>query len=342
MLGLSIALVGSEIALRCYVAVRGWTPNCYATGLVFFVPHEQAGYTLRPNLRLGSSTYNVQINSRGFRGPEISTAEDDFSQRIVVLGGSSVFGYLVGEGNDSCRLLEGQFNQFLSKNPNSDFGSVDVWNAGVPGYNLTQSRLRFETDIAPLQPDVVLLYLGWNDIPMLLSDDPSGLDRTPPAPSWTERALSHSVLYGFLRFRVFPPDAPQFAPPASSSNQVTERGGEAFREELEKTIDAIFAAGARPVLATQIMASGSANAELDDYLGSSPEQVAANRRIGRWLTTCIREVASERNVPLIDSAAEIEANSATLGDAIHLSEQGHKLVAESWLNGLTKYDSAQH
>lgn len=341
MLGLNFALVGSEIALRCYVALRGWTPNCYATGLVFFVPHEQAGYTLRPNLRLKSSTYDVQVNSRGFRGPEISTSEDDFTQRIAVLGGSSVFGYLVGEGKDSCRLLENQFRQFLSKNPNSDFGSVDVWNAGVPGYNLTQSRLRFEADIAALQPDVVLLYLGWNNIPLLLSDDPSSLDRTPPAPSLTERALSHSVLYGFLRYRVFPPDAPKFAPPASSSNQITERGGEAFRNELEKTIDSIMAAGARPVLATQVMASGSASPELDDFLGSSPEQVAANRKIGRWLTNCVREVASKRNVLLIDCAAEIEANTETLGDAIHLSEQGHKLVAESWLSGLSKNGPAQ-
>lgn len=336
MLGLGIALVGSEIALRCYVALRGWTPNCYATGLVFFVPHEQAGYTLRPNLRLKSSTYDVQVNSRGFRGPEISTAKDDLTQRIAVLGGSSVFGYLVGEGKDSCRLLENQFNRFLSKSPNSDFGSVDVWNAGVPGYNLTQSRLRFEADIAPLQPDFVLLYLGWNDIPLLLSDNPNSLDRTPPAPSMTKRALSHSVLYGFLRYRVFPPDTPKFAPPATSRNQVTERGGEAFRDEIEKMLDSITAAGARPVLATQVMASGSASLELDDYLGSSPEQVAANRKIGKWLTNCVREVASERNVLLIDCANEIEANTETLGDAIHLSEQGHKLVAESWLSGFSK------
>ena len=63
IIGLLLALFFAEVALRLYVASRGWTPNCYVTGLAFFVPHDKAGHTLRPNLRLNSSSYDVAVNS---------------------------------------------------------------------------------------------------------------------------------------------------------------------------------------------------------------------------------------------------------------------------------------
>ena len=322
-LGLVLALLASECLLRVYVASRGWTPNCYATGLSFFVPHPTAGHTLRPNLKLKSSTYNVVTDSRGLRGRDV--ALDNNHERIIVLGGSSVFGYLVGEGKDSCRLLENRLQKQGIQ--------AQVFNAGVPGFNMTQCRLRFEENLAEMSPSHVIVYLGWNDSPFLISANPNELPRCPPAPPAWERILSNSVLYGFLSFRLFPADKPQFTPPNSEETQVTELGGELFRTELRKLIAAIQRSGAVPIVCTQVMAaSNEDNNELDEFLGSTPNQIEANRRIGNWITTTIREEASE--LILVDCARDVAANSRTLGDAIHLTEFGHEQVARAWFNTL--------
>ncbi len=325
-MGIAGALLCAEIALRFYVASRGWTANCYVTGLVFFVPDRFAGHTLRPGLRLKSSTYDITVNSYGLRGGELADIKALNTTRIAVLGGSSVFGYLVPDGQDSCCELQRILNQ--------DGLEVEVLNAGVPGFNMTQCRQRFEHLIAPLDPDIVVLYLGWNDIRFLITDDPNALDKTPPAPAWTKRVLAKSVLYGFLRYRLFPAQAPQFAPPSSANAHVTELGAQSFDTDLKELISSIRGTGATPVISTQIMASNPDCQELDDYLGSDESQISANRQVGEWICAKLRETAYDENILLIDCAADLPCNKAVLGDAIHLTQEGHRIVAALWAKGL--------
>ncbi len=324
VLGLAMAGLLGELSLRTYVAVRGWTANCYATGLVFFVPHPASGHTLRPHLKLQSSTYDIAVNASGFRGPELRTDASSAAPRIVVLGGSSVFGYLVGEGLDSCRLLETRLQQ--------QGVDAEVINAGVPGFNLRQCRLRYEQDIAQLNPDYVLLYLGWNDSPFLISATPDTLDLTPPAPPWLKRTLGHSTLYGFLRYRVFPEKTPQFAPPASRQAQVTDAGAAMFDQELELLVQSIRDSDAQCIISTQVMAASEHCRDLDAFLGSTPDQVAANRVVGQWITDRVRNKAVDSALPLVDCAASIDCDSEILGDAIHLTEAGHRQVADAWFD----------
>lgn len=331
LLGTLLGIVAGEIALRAYVGLRGWTSNCYATGAVFFVPDPVTGRTLRPGLRLKSSTYDIDVNSLGFRGPEIATEKTHGTQRIVVMGGSSVFGYLV-PGKDSASgqlaaILTQQLQQAGCDQP------VEVINAGVPSFTLAQCLGRFETQVAPLKPDVVVLYLGWNDIPLLISDKQD--QPLPQAPSWLERTLAHSTLYGVFRYRLFPAPNPQFAPPPSVSTQVVPASAERFRETMAAMIQAIRESGATPVISTQVMAAGSECDSLDKYLGDTPEQVAHNIELGQWLTREIRELAVKHEVSLIDTAAAVPCSEEVLGDAIHLTAQGHQLVAETWAAGLT-------
>ncbi|QDV26301.1 SGNH/GDSL hydrolase family protein [Aureliella helgolandensis] len=348
LIGLGIALGLAEIGLRVYVASRGWTANCYATGLVFFVPHPQAGYTLRRNLRLRSTTYDVHTNSLGLRGPEIEVPKPHGTLRIAVLGGSSVFGYLAGRNEDSCRILEAELNAptppSIHATPSTDANTTtgahpakrfEVLNAGVPGYNMHQCLQRFETEIAPLAPDWVLLYLGWNDSEFAIRETESLQAKTPAAPPWSQRALSHSVLYGLLRFRLFPAARPKFAPPAGAETRITAQGEAGFQRDLRALIQSVREQGATPILSTQLMA---ARAECDNgathFLGNSPEQIAANQRIAQWITQTIRDAASETQTPLIDVSQLLTCNPDYLGDAIHLTAEGHRAVAQAWLDGL--------
>jgi lysophospholipase L1-like esterase len=335
LLGVLVSVLLAEIGMRVYVAARGWTANCYATGDAFFVPHSTAGYTLRPGLRLKSTTYDVTVNSMGFRGPELKQGTQETSGRViqcVVLGGSSVFGYLVADGLDSCALAEDRL--IASDGLRASGVELEVVNAGVPGYTLEQCRLRFEQDIAPLSPDYVLVYLGWNDIPFLISDSPEELDATPPPPAWWKRMLSHSPLYGLVAYRLFPTSSPVFAPPAESATVVSGAGGALFERRLRQLLDSIEDSGAEPILCTQVMAGGQNCDGLEVFLGEEPEQIAANRSVARWITETIRRVARERHTELVDCAATVPCNSMNLGDAIHLTELGHQKVAEAWADKL--------
>lgn len=306
--------------MRVYVASRGWTANCYATGDVFFVPHDTAGYTLRPGLRLKSTTYDVRVNSLGLRGEQWDPNSD--TRPILVLGGSSVFGYLVPEREDSCYLAQAELKSAGIKRA--------VLNCGVPGFNMTQCRERFVSDLAEFRPEIVVLYLGWNDIRFLIESDGSEMERCPPAPSWSARFLANSTFYGFLRYRIFPPQNAVFAPPAEQASEATEAGKDLFLKELTSLIQAVRNGGATPLLCTQVMAGSDGSRELDSFLGSTPEQIAANRSVTQWMTQAIRDLAADQGVTLVDCAAEVPANKETLGDAIHLTKEGHLQVAKLW------------
>ncbi|KAA1258404.1 GDSL-like Lipase/Acylhydrolase [Rubripirellula obstinata] len=326
-LGVIASLALGEVALRLYLASRGWTANCYVTSLALVTSDADAGYTLRKNVEVKSSGYHIKLNSMGLRGPEVSKTNSDDKVRIAVMGGSSVFGYLVPEGEDSCRVMEEALQQVGF--------DAEVINGGVNGYNITQCRHRYEKVIAPLRPDIVILYLGWNDTGFLITDTKqSELQRTPPAPSWIKRTLARSTLYGFLRFRLFPNPSPVFAPPQSPNSRVTKDGGEAFRRDYIALIESVKASGAVPVISTQLMASSQHCEGLESFLGDAPEQIAANQAIGQWVANTVRQLAIEHDLLLIDCNQIIPCNKTTLGDPIHLTQEGHRQVAQAWLQGI--------
>ncbi len=327
-LGLISAAMLSEVALRVYLASRGWTPNCYVTSYALLTSDAEAGYTLRKSVQVKSSGYHIRLNSLGLRGPEISKTKPAGVTRIAVLGGSSVFGYLVPEGEDSCRVMEDSLRQ--------QGIAVEVLNAGVSGYSITQCRHRYQDVIAPLRPDIVMLYLGWNDSPFLIATpEQTGLTKTLPAPPWLNRMLARSTLYGFLRFRLFPEPTPVFAPPQSSNSAITDAGAEGFRSDYIALLEAVKASGARPVISTQVMASNERCEGLEGYLGDTPRQQQANRAIGQWITRTVRELAIEHQLLLVDCDQEIPCNVSTLGDTIHLTKEGHRQVAELWAESIT-------
>lgn len=330
--GLFAASLVAEVILRVYVAGRGWTPNCYATGQVFFIPDPQTGHTLRPGLKMRSSTYDISVNRAGFRGPEISLSNPSGAKRVAVLGGSSVFGYLVPDGQDSCRVMER-----LVQHTNTP---IEVINAGVPGFNLRQCRYRYESQVAQYSPETVILYLGWNDTPFLVADQVAPANKLPPAPSFWTRTLARSTLYGFLRFRLFPARSPQFAPPASAETKITEAGSAAFVQDLKALLDSIRSSGATPVISTQVMAASAHCTGLEQYLGSDREQIEANRQIGQWISDTLRKTAEQQHVQLIDCAGQLGCDASLLGDAIHLTKVGHEKVAELWVRELSSAGSA--
>jgi lysophospholipase L1-like esterase len=125
-----------------------------------------------------------------------------------------------------------------------------------------------------------------------------------------------------------------FAPPAESSQSITPAGASQFTDALQRLIDAVAESGATPIISTQLMASGCDCEGLDGFLGETTAQIEANRQVGRWITAQIRQVAADKGLLLIDCADALPCNQEMLGDAIHLTAQGHQAVAETWARAL--------
>jgi len=113
---------------------------------------------LRPNAVVHGQLQSIQANSLGLRSPEISRAHTEHSVRIAVIGASSVMGANERDNEHTFPAqLEGLLREAL---PNK---RIDVINAGIAGYSLADERVMLERRIAPLRPDLVILYTGFND-----------------------------------------------------------------------------------------------------------------------------------------------------------------------------------
>ena len=102
---------------------------------------------------------HVNINSFGFRGPEISMEKPADTFRIFVVGGSTTFGSAAtSDDNTVPGYLQKKFDMI-------DLGlNVEVINAGTVGaYSKTEAP--FVKDVLfDFDPDLIIVFDGWNDV----------------------------------------------------------------------------------------------------------------------------------------------------------------------------------
>ncbi len=96
------------------------------------------------------------INDRGLRGPEVGEKLPG-EYRVLSLGESTTFAAQVPYEECYSAVLE----ELLSRR--GDGRRVRVLNGGVPGYSLFQGVTYLRERSAALEPDMVLLYFGYND-----------------------------------------------------------------------------------------------------------------------------------------------------------------------------------
>lgn len=318
-----VTLVSGELVVRVYVHQRGWTPNCYAGSVDLFQPHPATGYVLRPGFRLRSGVWKIRISQAGFRGPEIRRSKPPGTKRIAILGGSSVFGYLVSDGQEAARLLEAKLNSTDRQSP-----QFEVINGGVPGHNLNQTVWRFENQIRAFSPDLVILYLGWNDLGYIVSDNPTArpFHRRPVASALT-RMASRSTLYGLIVHRLIG-GAASLSAESLSATEPSEPGEELFRSNLARLISSAKARGCRIVVCAQVTAAHPDSDEsIRAFLGSDLKTQNRMIQLGEWQRIALQEEASRAEVTFVDLNRVISPSSDNLRDYVHLSETGERQLA---------------
>lgn len=128
-----------------YEALRGWGLIPGASGL---------------DNRGGPDRGVVRVNAQGFRGADFARTKGPDTRRILVLGDS--FGF--GVGVDEPHTVAARLHDLVNADAELTLGRhVDVLNLSISGYSTDQEILTFESDGAPLDPDVVILLMCDND-----------------------------------------------------------------------------------------------------------------------------------------------------------------------------------
>ncbi|MBZ0272312.1 SGNH/GDSL hydrolase family protein [bacterium] len=161
-LGLRIAGFRHEPFFDC----PSWWSRCGDNPIFEGDPHRF--WRLRPNANQDldqASPHTQTINAGGFRDAPVPIAKAPGEFRVVTLGDSCTFGDGVANWETYAHVLEERLDAQHGKE------RATVLNAGVPGYTSYQIREYLERDLLAYKPDVVVVYVGFNDnIP-----PPSGL-----------------------------------------------------------------------------------------------------------------------------------------------------------------------
>jgi lysophospholipase L1-like esterase len=138
----------------------------------------------------------VHIDSLGLRGRDVALRKPDGTTRIVADGGSTTFDTAVSSDDSTWAAQLERALRTAGKN-------VQVLNAGVPGHTVLDNLIRLQIDLFRLEPDVLLIQQGHNDLyGALLDGRVVRHTNTPgelqPAAPWTYWLARNSVLYGQL------------------------------------------------------------------------------------------------------------------------------------------------
>jgi lysophospholipase L1-like esterase len=120
-------------------------------------PDRDLFWSTRPNIDIVFRGVRVRTNSLGLRDDEVPEEKSKGELRILVLGESTAFGDLVEQDQTFAEVLQRELAQ------RTPACRVSVINAGVTGYSLFQSTRYLELRGRALEPDVVMIYHGFND-----------------------------------------------------------------------------------------------------------------------------------------------------------------------------------
>ena len=228
--------------------------------------------------------------------PDIPVPDPDGTTRVLVLG-------------DSCSRLsinELPYSATLQQHLAGD--GVQVFNASVPGYSSYQGLVWLRTQLLGLQPDIVVVYFGWND--------------HWRATGMTDRDFAASQSPARLRLLDLVTRRPDVAPLRVPETQ--------YRENLQAIVDEVRTVGGRLVLiAAPHRFTSEARLRLvqTGYLHADDDLGALH---GRYLDV-VRSFAGAPDVAVFSADRLFDDLGRRVPllhrDGIHLTDDAHRAMA---------------
>jgi len=278
------------------------------------------------------------FNAAGLRDDEeTSTHKPGGELRILALGDSCTF---LGEPLPWPDRLEERLNAAARGN------RIRVLNAGVPAWSSLQGRRYLLSRGLAFEPDLVIVYFGWNDHWRATSRPDADFEVPGESAVSLQRALAHLRVYqGLTRILKGGGKPESGGPPAELRARGADLAQDAdrqpfrvpiaqFEDNLVAMIDAATAAGARSALVTA--PSTLRSSRLPDYLlahGFVARQGEPVEAIHARYADAVRRIAASRRAILIDAerafASRPEAADAWMReDGIHLTAAGIEALAD--------------
>lgn len=294
------------------------------------VPDAWRTHVLEPGARFEEDGRSATINSYGMRsqeGRDPQVPKPDGVTRVICAGGSTTYGYFVTRDHLTWPARTEAELRARGR-------QVEVWNAGVPGWDVRTSLVNLELRLFDLQPDVVIVCHVYNDV--VANHDPSYVGASTV--EWEDRwslwrpLYGHSAMYRFLlsRFKA-PKDALEHKAPA-----LDEAGLTAYRTNLRRMVRRIRERGAAPVLATEPSCYRPTYEESarDGVPGleywydklSPLEYPALIEGITRY-NEAVREIAREEGVVLCDLDRLMPDDVKLFASPVHHTDDGEVHVA---------------
>lgn len=273
------------------------------------------------------------FNAAGLRDDEaLPPTRPPGELRLLALGDSCTF---LGSPHPWTERLEDHLDEISSR-------PVRVLNAGVPAWSSLQGRRYLEDPGLSFEPDVVMVYFGWNDHWRATVRPDAEFSVPDERLVMIQRFLSRSRLYQALN-RVLKGGGPEpEGPPFAAGRDLAERAASrpfrvplaSFEENLRAMVDLAGEHGARTVFITapSRLTSGSVPAYLlvHGFVARGGEPIET---IHARYVAVVRRVARDTGSVLVDAAQEFEVvpdrgRSLLRDDGIHLTAAGMDRMAE--------------
>jgi lysophospholipase L1-like esterase len=277
----------------------------------------------------------IVFNSKGFRGQEFDLEKKVDVVRIITMGDSVTFG-ITPESCPYPAQLQGLLNK---KFPNK----LEVINVGVEGYSSENVLNRFKYDIIQYNPDIVTIYVGWNDLYSINPASSSGYKKF----NNIAKFLNNFYLYKAARKVIFLEIKPRVDNifRKDSANHLLETYYQDFepiiyKENLKETIEIAEINETKIILVNLASVLYDEMSEEDikkvhyPYFTSDIEKLKLLQEI---YNDAIQEVALEMNIPLIDinsAINQVPDKGKLFFDTMHPYCEGQKIIAEIIFNNL--------
>ena len=319
------------------VRVRAWLKHGQSEVRIEDAFLEDEELKLR-RLKPGYSSPRLTINSLGFRSPELPKEKPAGTYRIAFLGGSTT--YCAEVSGDERTWPHLVVEALKARYPERRF---DYLNAGVPGYATIESRRRFDLEVAALEPDLVVIYHGTNDLTQNsrdlaklqgLSDQFGDRDL-----SW----LSQWSLLAYLVEKNLKVLALQDAVDRETErlDVDSETLASPFARDLRALVEAVQASGAEVALVTfsTRMRPEQSRAALNEAAASAlyfMPYLTADSLLENFAAynETIRKVGDDEGAILIEAALAVPADPDHFTDSVHVTDRGAEALAEAVSAGL--------
>jgi lysophospholipase L1-like esterase len=289
------------------------------------------GWRLKPNLEQVMWDFTlVSTNAQGLRHPRPLGRKPRGARRIVCLGDSVTFGFRVpvvfpehplAYSRDALpypMLLE---RALRAANPGRDPEVVDM---AVPGYSSHQGLAWLRRDLALLEPDLVTLCFGWNDICLRPPPDAEALPQGA-LDIGSRSLLARSQL--LLRLSLWLRHA---RPPAAAPPEAAVPPRVALDDYVANVLQ----------MAEEARRHGAAVVVIGPVYRDAVSSPAEASRMTSY-RDALRVAAGAQGLPYLEVPELTErgapANAALFGELIHPNDQGHRLLAQRLLRFLASH-----